>query len=73
MKLLIALDIISRTQDNIDSLGTKMDKAKIPNGWKILFERISSTHSISTNMSSITDMNKFVFCQGKAIEPGPFA
>ena len=25
-------------QDNTDSLGAKIDKAKISNGWKILFE-----------------------------------
>ena len=30
-------------QDNTDSLGAKIDKAKISNGWKILVERISST------------------------------
>ena len=47
-------------QDNTDRLGAKIDKAKISNGWKILFERISNTLSISTNMSSITHMNKLV-------------
>ena len=34
---------MSNLQNNTDSLGAKIDKAKIPNGWKILFERISST------------------------------
>ena len=45
-----------------DSLGAKIATAKIPNAMdgKFYFERISSTLSISTNMSSITHMNKFV-------------
>ena len=33
---------MSNLQNNTDSLSAKIDKAKIPNGWKILFERISS-------------------------------
>ena len=54
------MDTNSRKVTNTDNLGAKIDTAKIPNGWKILFERISNTLSISTNMSSITHMNKFV-------------
>ena len=50
------VDTNSRKVTNTDNLGAKIDTAKIPNGWKILFERISNTLSISTNMSSITSI-----------------
>ena len=42
-------------------LGAKINKAKIPSGWRILFERISSKLSISTNMSSVTDNNYYYY------------
>ena len=41
-------------------MGAKINKAKIPNGWRILFEGISSKLSISTNMSSVGPDNIFV-------------
>ena len=37
-----ALHNMFNLQDNTDRLGANIDKAKISNGWKILFERITS-------------------------------
>ena len=62
---------MSNLQNNTDSLGAKIDKAKIPNGWKILFERISSTLYIFFGSCRFDVRLTFVFISHRMISLCP--
>ena len=65
------MDTNSRKVTNTDNLGAKIDTAKIPNGWKILFERISSTLYIFFGSCCFDVRLTFVFISHRMISLCP--